>query len=308
MENYLLAMAIFAGLYALMALGLNVIWGLAGMVNLGLVGFYAIGAYGSALLTTRLGWPIGAGVAAGVVLAAAAGALVAVLTARLRGDYLAIVTLGFAEVVRLVAINETGLTRGTDGISGIPGPFRAVLTPSAYNLLMVSLVWSAVAVVGLALARLAGSPWGRVLRAVREDETVAGVAGKPVLRFKLQAFVAGAGVLGLAGALYAHYNAYVAPDAFGPLVTLNIVLALSAGGTGRMSGAVLGGILVVALAEGARFAGGALPSLRPVQIAALQQAGIGVLLIVILHVRPDGLLPERIRQRRPPVTGRAPLG
>ena len=290
-------MAVIAGLYALMALGLNVIWGLAGMVNLGLVGFYAIGAYASALLTTRWGWPIAAGIAAGGVLAAVAGAVVALLTGRLRGDYLAIVTLGFAEVVRLVATNETELTRGTDGISGIPGPFRAVLSPSGFNLLSLALVWTAVAVAGLALTRMAGSPWGRVLRAVREDEGVAAAAGKPVLRFKVEAFVAGALVLGVAGALYAHYNAYVAPDAFGPLVTLNIVLALSAGGAGRMSGAVLGGVLVVLLMEGARFAGAVLPGLAAVQIASLQQAAIGVLLIVVLHVRPAGLLPELVVRR-----------
>src|SRR4051794_41823196 len=157
-------MAVIAGLYALMALGLNVIWGLAGMINLGLAGFYAIGAYASALLPTRWGWPIAAGIAAGGLLAAMAGAVVALLTGRLRGDYLAIVTLGFAEVVRLVATNETALTRGTDGISGIPGPFRAVLSPSGFNLLSLALVWTAVAVAGLGLTRMAGSPWGRVLR------------------------------------------------------------------------------------------------------------------------------------------------
>jgi len=139
-----------------------------------------------------------------------------------------------------------------------------------------------------------------VLRALREDEGVAAAAGKPVLRFKLQAFIAGAFVLGIAGALYAHYNAYVVPDAFGPLVTLNIVLALSAGGAGRMSGAILGAVLVVLLTEGARFAGAALPGVPAVQIASLQQAVVGVLLIVVLHVRPAGLLPERVTIRLRP--------
>ncbi len=298
MENYVVAVTVFAGLYALMALGLNVIWGLAGMVNLGLVGFYAIGAYATALLTVRAGWPIWAGCVAATVVSGGAGAFVALLTARLRGDYLAIVTLGFAEVVRLVASNEVAWTRGTDGISGVPGAWRGVLTPSGFNLVSLEIVWGVVAVVFVLLARLSGAPWGRVLRAVREDEMVAAVAGKPVLRFKVQAFAVGAGVLGLAGALYAHFNAYVVPDAFGPLVTINIVLALTAGGTGRMGGGWPEALAVTGLAEAVRFMGAELGFLRPVQVAALQQGLIGLVLLLVLHVRPGGLLPERVRVYR----------
>lgn len=298
MENYILAMAVFAGLYALMALGLNVIWGLAGMVNLGLAGFFAVGAYASALLTVRLGWPIAAGWAAAALLSAVLGTAVALVTARLRGDYLAIVTLGFAEVVRLAASNEIWLTNGTDGISGVPAPLRASFSPLGYNAFYAALVWAAVAVVALLLARLAAAPFGRVLRAIREDEMVAAVAGKRTLAFKVQAFAIGAGVLGLAGGLYAHYNAYVAPDAFQPLVTIYVVLALTAGGTGRMAGAVLGAVLVIALTEGTRFAADLLPGLAPVQVAALRAGAIGVALILVLHLRPSGLLPERVTQHQ----------
>lgn len=294
MGNYVAATLVFAGLSSLMALGLNVIWGLAGMVNLGLVGFVAIGAYASAMLTVQAGWPIWAGVVAGVLAAAVAGAGVAVLTARLRGDALAIVTLGFAEVVRLVAANEVGWTRGTDGISGVPGWWRGSLTPWGFNLVSLAVVWTAVAVVGLLMGRLSAAPWGRVLRAIREDEMVAAVAGKAVLRFKVQAFAVGAGLLGLGGALYAHFNAYVVPDAFGPLVTINIVLALTVGGVGRMRGAVLGAVLVTVLAEAVRFLGGALPFLAPVQVAAVQQGLIGVVLLLALHLRPEGIVPERV--------------
>jgi branched-chain amino acid transport system permease protein len=295
MDNYLLAMAAFAGLYALMALGLNVIFGLAGMVNLGLVGFFAIGAYGSALLTVKLHWPMVAGWAAALVLSAAAGGLVAVITARLKGDYLAIVTLGFAEVIRLAASNEIWLTGGTDGISAIPGPWRGQVTPLQFNLIFATLIWLVVGVVALLLGRLSSAPFGRVLRAIREDGMVAAVAGKPVLRFKVQAFAVGAGVLGLAGALYGHYNAYIAPDGFQPLITIYIVLALTIGGTGTMRGAVLGAILVVCLTEGTRFLGTALAALQPVQVAAVREALIGVVLILVLHLRPQGLLPEKTR-------------
>ena len=145
MDNYLVAMATFAGIYALLALGLNLVWGLTGMINLGLVGFFALGAYVSALLTKALGAPIPVGLAAAMVATAAAGALMALTTARLRGDYLAIITLGFSEVVRIVASNEIWLTNGTDGISGIPGPLRGRVTPETFNLVFLAIVALAVA-------------------------------------------------------------------------------------------------------------------------------------------------------------------
>ncbi len=295
MASYLLAMAVFAGFYALMALGLNVIWGLAGMINLGLVGFFAIGAYTSALLTVKLHLPMLVGWGAAAAAGSVAGAALALVTARLKGDYLAIVTLGFAEIVRLVASNEIWLTSGTDGISAIPGPFRGSLSPLAFNAMFAALIWGVVLLAAFLLGRLSGSPFGRVLRAIREDEMVAAVAGKPVLAFKLRAFAVGAGVLGFAGALYAHFNGYVAPDAFQPLITIYVVLALTAGGTGTMRGAMLGAVLVIALTEGTRFLDGALPGLAPVQVAALREALIGTVLIVVLTLRPQGLAPERAR-------------
>ena len=144
MENYLVAMLVFAGVYALLALGLNVVWGMAGMINLGLVGFFGLGAYVAALLARRAGWPMAAGLPAAALVAAGAGALVALVTARLRGDYLAIVTLGFSEVVRVTASNEIWLTNGTDGLSGIPGPLRTELSPEGFNLLYLAIVTAVV--------------------------------------------------------------------------------------------------------------------------------------------------------------------
>jgi branched-chain amino acid transport system permease protein len=300
MDAYLVAMLVFAGFYALMALGLNVIWGLTGMVNLGLVGFFAVGAYASALLTTKLLWPMPLGWAAGAVLAAAAGGIMALIVARLRGDYLAIVTLGFAEVIRLVAANEIWLTNGTDGISGIPGPWRGQVSPQEFNLIYLGIVWTAVALVFVLLARLSHSPFGRVLRAIREDEDIAAVAGKPVLWFKVRAFTIGAAVLGGAGALYAHYNAYIAPDGFAPLLTIYIVLALTAGGVGAMRGAILGAIFVIALLEGTRFLSATIPGVSPVQKAALREGAIALSLILLLRFRPQGLIPEKTRTKAAP--------
>src|SRR6266481_4899713 len=245
MINYLVAMLTFAGLYALMALGLNIVWGMAGMINLGLVGFFALGGYASALLTFKLGAPIVVGLAAAFAFAAACGSVMALITARLRGDYLAIVTLGFAEVVRLVASNEIWLTNGSDGISGIPGPCRGRIAPQDFNLVYLAIVLVCLAVAVFLLQNLRHSPFGRVLRAIRDDDQVAAIAGKWVIAFKVEAFAIGAGLIGIAGALYGHYTSYIAPDAFVPLITIYIVLALSAGGTGNNYGALLGAVLIV---------------------------------------------------------------
>jgi branched-chain amino acid transport system permease protein len=292
MTAYLTAMAISAGIYALLALGVNLTWGMAGMVNLGLAGFFAVGAYATAMLT-KAGVAIPLGIAAGAAAAAVTGAGVALITARLRADYLAIVTLGFSESVRIAAANEIWLTNGSDGIAGIPGPWRGILTPQQFNLVFLGIVLMVLAATFMVLYRLGASPFGRVLRAIRDDEDVAAVAGKHVLMFKVKAFAVGAAVLGIAGALYAHETSYVAPDIFAPLLTLNIILALVAGGVGNNAGAILGAVLIVALLEGTRFLAPFLPFLAPAQIAAVRELLVSVLLLVILRVLPTGIIPER---------------
>jgi branched-chain amino acid transport system permease protein len=294
MINYLVAMLTFAGLYGLMALGLNIVWGMAGMINLGLVGFFALGGYASALLTFKFGAPIAVGLAAAFVFAALCGSIMALITARLRGDYLAIVTLGFSEVVRIIASNEIWLTNGTDGISGIPGPWRGRISPQDFNLVYLVLVLVVLVVAVVLLQNLRRSPFGRVLRAIRDDDQVAGIAGKWVIAFKVEAFAISAGILGLAGALYGHYTSYIAPDAFVPLITIYIVLALSAGGTGNNYGAVLGAVLIVFFQESTRFVAGWVPGLAAVQVASLREIVISVTLILILRFRPQGILPERL--------------
>jgi branched-chain amino acid transport system permease protein len=292
MTAYLTAMAISAGIYALLALGVNLTWGMAGMVNLGLAGFFAVGAYATAMLT-KAGVAIPLGIAAGGAAAALTGAGVALITARLRADYLAIVTLGFSESVRIAAANEIWLTNGSDGIAGIPGPWRGILTPQQFNLVFLGIVLAVLAATFVVLNRIGASPFGRVLRAIRDDEDVAAVAGKHVLMFKVKAFAVGAAVLGIAGALYAHETSYVAPDIFAPLLTLNIILALVAGGVGNNAGAILGAVLIVALLEGTRFLAPFMPFLAPAQIAAVRELLVSLLLLVILRVLPTGIIPER---------------
>ncbi len=293
MVAYLTVMAISAGIYALLALGVNLTWGMAGMINLGLAGFFAVGGYTTALLT-KSGVPIPLGVGAGALAAAATGAGVALITARLRADYLAIVTLGFSESVRIAAANEIWLTNGSDGIAGIPGPWRGIVSPQQHNLVFLAIVVVVLIVTFVLLQRLARSPFGRVLRAIRDDEDVAAVAGKHVLIFKVKAFAVGAAVLGVAGALYAHETSFVAPDIFAPLLTLNIILALVAGGVGNNAGALLGAVLIVVLLEGTRFVAPFLPFLGPAEIAAVRELLVSVLLLVILRVLPAGIVPERI--------------
>ena len=306
MEHYLIAMAITAGVYALMALGTNIIWGMAGMVNLGVVGFVGVGAYVSALLTLKLGWPIAAGMAAGALAAALVGVLVGMITVNLRADYLAIVTLGFAESVRIFTSNEIWLANGTDGLSGIPGPWRAELGPHGFNVLYLAIVIAVVAVAFFIAERLCHSPFGRVLRAIRDDEQVASVAGKFVFAFKLKAFAIGTGALGLAGALYAHFTSYIAPEVFVPLLTLYIKLSLLAGGLGNNRGAVAGAITVVFFLESTRFIVPLVPWLSHVQGAALRELLISVSLLVILRFRAKGLIPERFEHPPLPGEGAAP--
>ena len=291
MTAYLAAIATLVGVRALLTLGLNVQWGLTGLVNLGIVAFFAIGAYTSALsavggVPLALAWP------AAIVLAAAAGAGLAMIALRLREDYLAIVTLGFAEVLRLVLLNEAWFTRGSNGVTGIPRPLHARFA-AHYDLFYLVLVLSAVAVVYVGLERLRRSPFGRVLRAIREDEIVAAVAGKPVFRFQVQAFAVGAGVAGLAGILFAHYLAYVEPNMFLPQESLFVWLALILGGSGNNRGALLGSAVLLGLLEGSRFAKDLIPFLTGVRLAAMQQILVGVVLVTLMIRRPEGLLPEK---------------
>ncbi len=293
MLAYLLSTLISGGIYAVLALSLNLAWGGAGMVNLGLAGFFAVGAYASALITGA-GAPFIAGLAAAVVAGVVAGIIVTFATLRLRDDYLAIVTLGFGEVIRLIALNERWLTNGADGLSGIDAPLKDRLGIAGFTVFYLVLTTVLAVLLLWGLRRLNRSPYGRALRAVREDPELARFAGKNVVRFKFEAFTLSGAIAGLAGALYAHFQSYISPDLFAPLLTLNIFLAVTAGGVGNPLGALLGGYAVMAFLEGARFAVTALPWLGPVQLASMQGMLIGVALLLILRLRPGGVLPERI--------------
>jgi len=297
MLTYIVFILTIAAIYALLAQSLVPIWGQTGMVNLGLVGFFAVGAYASALLTRDFGWPVYLGPIVGLVAGGILVLIVTLSTLRLRDDYLAIVTLGFAEVVRIVASNEIWLTGGTDGIAGIPGVFERG-TGLTFHVQFMVLTTLLCLVIGLLITRLVKSPWGRVLRAIRDDQIVASVAGKKVVRFKAQSFMLGASIAGLAGALYGSYISYIAPDLFLPLITIYVFLAATAGGNTRALGATVGAYLLVAWLEISRFIGEVVPVLSAVQIASLREIIVGLALVIVLRFAPGGLFKEK-RQKAP---------
>lgn len=292
----------FAGIFAVIVLGLNLQWGFTGLFNVGVAGFVAIGAYVSAILTTpdhpgqiggfalpvAVGW-LGAAAASGL-----AGLVVGVATLRLRHDYLAIATFGIAIVIQLVALNAQWLTGGPFGLHFVPKPLEASLGAGLpFNAAYLALVAAIVALLYLGLERLLRSPWGRVLRAVREDELAAESLGKRVFAFRLQAFAIGSAIMGLGGALYAHFIGYIAPEDFLPILTFQLWTMLIVGGAGNNRGAILGAVVVWAIWA---VSGGALRWVMPPDAqargAALQVVLIGILLAAMLILRPRGLLGE----------------
>ena len=292
-------------IFAIMVMGLNVQWGLTGLFNVGIAGFVAIGAYASAILTTPdaagriggFGLPVLAGWAGAMVLAGAAAALTGAATLRLRADYLAITTFGVAVVVHLVALNAERLTGGPFGVAFIPRPFAGLADrPVLFNLANLGVIATVTGALYLALEHLSQSPWGRVLRALREDETAAIALGKNARSYRIQAFAAGGAVMGLAGAVQAHFIGFVAPDNYLPTLTFQVWAMLMVGGSGSNRGAVAGAFTVWAIWVGA----GALTSLVvpgawQARTASLQIAAIGALLCLILVWRPQGFFGGRRR-------------
>jgi branched-chain amino acid transport system permease protein len=298
--------------YAIICLGLNVQWGQTGLFNVGISGFVAVGAYVSALLTTpddpnRFGgfdWPIAAGWLGGALATSFISFLIGALTIRLRADYLAIATFGVAVVVQLCALNLEALTGGPFGIGFIPRPFAETAgNPLLFSLLNLGTVALLVIALYIVLERLALSPWGRVLRAIREDEAAALALGKSAVTFRLQAFAIGGGIMGLAGAVQGHFIGFIAPDNYMPMLTFQVWAMLIVGGSGNNRGAILGAVLVWGLWAASAAAVAALfPPGEQARAAALQIVMIGVGLCAILLLRPRGILGE-VRSYHP---GRPP--
>jgi branched-chain amino acid transport system permease protein len=285
------------GIYVLVAIGLNIVVGEAGLLDLGYVAFFAIGAYTMAILGTDIGdgfwrlmpfdvpvdsrfWVI---LPIGIAMSMFAGLILGTPTLRLRGDYLAIVTLGFGEIIRLTARN-TDAIGGPRGISNIPHPSFpgvkfGILNPTPYyRLLLIFII-----LVVLMVRRLERSRVGRAWTAIREDEDAAELMGVPVFKYKLWSFAMGAGIGGLAGVIYASKANAITPDNFPLVLSILFLAAVVLGGSGNMYGAALGAAVVAYLPERFRSFGD-----RRVLI-------FGVAMVVMMNFRPEGLLPSRRR-------------
>ena len=326
--NYLVFFAITAGIYAILSLGLNIQWGYTGLFNIGIAGFFAVGAYTSALLCGPppgpMDWRIIGGFqlpfGVGLLGAAAACGIIALLIGipvlRLKEDYLAIATLGIAEVIRLILKNESWLTNSVWGLKHIPSPWQVPIQgkifaflkahpllptwlqsfiSNGYNWFFLALVLLALGLIYWVSEKGIRSPWGRVLRAIREDEVVAGASGKNVFFFKMQSLVIGAMIMGIAGSFYAHYVKFIDANTFEPLYgTFLIWVMLIAGGSGNSKGAILGSFVIWGVWAGTDLITAYL-ALSGVRAASLRIIAIGIMLEVILLKRPQGMLGEEKR-------------
>jgi len=310
------------GIYAVLTLGLNIQWGFTGLFNAGVAGFIAVGAYTYALLTTPVSarhiggieLPIPLAMLLAMVLSAMVAYAVARICIRLRSDYLAIATIGIAEILRLIFKNELWATNGPRGVSQIPKPFEALPDPWR-ELAFLGLVLGLVLAIFLLLERARTSPWGRVMTAIRDNEEAAAAVGKNVERFRMESFVIGAALMGLGGALMAQNFKQIDPQVFDPLKATFLVWAmLIAGGSANNLGAVVGAILIWAVWSATQILSGLLPNEIVVfghEMGNLQVRSayariflIGLILQFILQYRPMGLLPER----RPAPQGKRRMG
>ena len=300
--SYLVFFSVVVLILGIMTLGLNLQWGATGLFNAGIVGFYGIGGYTLAILTAparpellgNLGLPWLVGLLGAMAVSALAAWVVGMATVRLRGDYLAIATFGVAVTLQLVALNWEPMTGGSLGLTSIPRPLVSLFaTPLSYNLFYLGLMLAVAGIVYVALERIVRSPWGRVLKGIREDEIAAVALGKDARLFRLQAFVLGSTIMGLSGALYVSFIGFVSPSDLAPVITFQIWTMLIVGGSGNNKGALLGVLIVWGLwsASGVLISK-LLPAAYQTQGGALQAILIGLVLVITLLVRPRGLLGE----------------
>lgn len=306
--SYLAFFGTVAAILAIAVLGLNLQWGNTGLFNGGVAAFFGAGAYGAMILggpaePLQFGGfnlPYGVAFAGGILLAALVAWAVGLLTLRLRHDYLAIATFGVAVALESVARNAEWLTGGAKGMRGFPRPLESVFADQfTYNLVFLAFVAGILILVYIGLERLVRSPYGRVLRAIREDEIAARALGKNATRLRLEAFVLGSAIIGVSGVLYVSFYAFISPQDMAPILTFQLWAMLIVGGAGNNRGAVLGAFLIwgVWTTSGlalAKFA----PTAVQIYTGPIQYIMIGSIIVGMLLWRPQGLLPERIERTR----------
>lgn len=296
--GFLIFFLTYAVVYAILAIGLNIQWGFTGLVNFGVAGFFAVGAYIAAFMSGSpspyhlggFGLPFPLAVLIAMIVSGLFALILGIPVIRLREDYLAIVTIGFAEIVRLIIVSERNITKGPYGM-GVIKPYKELVPSHMYGLFYLLLSLLVLGILYLAIARAVGSPWGRVLRTIREDEKVAIALGKNVNWFKLQVLVLGSMIFGLGGAVFAHFFNFITPNHFLPMETFLVWVMVMAGGSGNNLGVVVGALAVRGLWEGMMFLSDVLP--QGVQVGAVRLAVIGLLLVLVIMLKPEGILGER---------------
>ncbi|TPG17498.1 branched-chain amino acid ABC transporter permease [Variovorax guangxiensis] len=252
LSDYQLQVAVMVGIFALLALSLNVLSGYAGMISLGHAGFFLIGSYTSAILATRYAMPFPVSLAAAVALTAASGLLLAVPAMKLSGHFLAVITIAFGLILHLLSINLEFITNGVSGISNIARPGIGGWSLKS-DLAYYFFVLGVLALVCLLVSAYTRSGYGRALSALRDDEVAAGCMGVNVNLAKIHAFVISAAIAGLAGCLYAHYVRYINPESFTLDISIRILIMMVVGGIGSIFGSLVGALVVYVLPEALRF-------------------------------------------------------
>ena len=282
--EYLIHILIIAGIYVIFTLSLNLIVGFTGLAALGHIVFACVGAYTSSLLALNLGISPWIGLITGAILASILGAIVAYPSLRLKGDYLALATFGLGVIVYSVAKNWVSLTRGPMGLPGIPSfSIFGYQISNVWSYLILVLTF--VLITYQAIRNITNSPFGRILKGIREDEIASQAIGKNVNKYKLIVFIVGAFFAGIAGSLYAHYSSFIDPSSFTIMESITILLMVVFGGMGSLKGSFVGASALIILPELLRFLG------MPSSVAApLRQMIYGLLLVVLMIWRPQGLM------------------
>ena len=282
--EYLIHILVITGIYIMLTLSLNLIVGYTGLAALGHIAFACIGAYTSSLLALNFGISPWIGLIIGAIMASILGVIVAYPSLRLKGDYLALATFGLGVIVYSIAKNWVCLTRGPMGLPGIPG-FKLfgyeINNVWAYLVLVLVFVF----ITFIATRNITNSPFGRILKGIREDEIASLAMGKNVNKYKIIVFVVGAFFAGIAGSLYAHYITFIDPSSFTIMESIAVLLMVVFGGMGSLKGSFIGASILVIFPELLRFLG------MPSGVAApLRQMIYGLLLIILMVWRPQGLM------------------
>jgi branched-chain amino acid transport system permease protein len=286
---YVLDLVVFIGIFCILSLSLNLEFGFAGLANFGKVAFFLVGAYTYAVLS-KAGVPFYLCLIAGAATSAIIGFLVSLPTLKLREDYLAIVVLTFGEILRQVIKSERWIAGGVWGITVSPAISVAGVSARVSIIINIGLVYLCLAICFLVAQLLANSPYGRVIRALREDEVAAEALGKNRARFRAQVFALGSAMAGVAGGLYAQYIQFIDPYMFMPMITFTVWIMVLLGGSANNWGALLGAALVELFDRGTNIAKDYLT--LPIDPGNLQYIMFGVLIILVLLYRPQGLLKE----------------